>query len=382
MMVVTREVMEGEVIPWMMMGAMEACTIVLTITATTAIAGGMSPFVFVVYTNALSSIFLLPYSLASYKHSRIEQPFITFPLLIRCFVLGLVGITIAQNLAFVGLSYSSPIVACGMGNLIPSLSFLLGLIVRSVAFDWRGSSSRARVIGTLISIAGAISLTLYKGPVIRQQPYSLSSSSSSSSSSSLHLLLRLVPRIFVFSSRHENWVLGCISLAAASLALSLWNIIQVGTVKLCPEVMKIASVYTLIGTIQTAIFAMFMERDPTAWRVKFDMQLLIIVLTAIFGSVIRSRVQLWCMKLKGPFYVPLFKPLGIPIATFCGCVFFADTFHYGSMMGAAIVGIGYYAVMWGQMTEHESHHVHHQATDQSLPADAKRPLLQEPDSQV
>jgi len=53
------------------------------------------------------------------------------------------------------------------------------------------------------------------------------------------------------------------------------------------------------------------------------------------------------------------------------------------MMGAAIVGIGYYAVMWGQMTEEESHHVHHQATDQSLPADhAKRPLLQEPHSQV
>ena len=39
-------------------------------------------------------------------------------------------ITIAQNLAFVGLSYSSPIRACGMGNLIPTFSFLLSIILR------------------------------------------------------------------------------------------------------------------------------------------------------------------------------------------------------------------------------------------------------------
>ena len=52
----------GEVVPFMVMVAMEGCTIGLTILAKTAITNGMSPLVFVVYTNALASLLLLPFS--------------------------------------------------------------------------------------------------------------------------------------------------------------------------------------------------------------------------------------------------------------------------------------------------------------------------------
>ncbi|XP_057492970.1 LOW QUALITY PROTEIN: WAT1-related protein At1g70260 [Actinidia eriantha] len=366
-MVAMRAMLE-DVVPYVLMVAMEACTIALTILASTIMSRGMSPFVFVVYTNALASIILLSSSFLFCKH-RTEEPLFTLPLLTRLFFLGFTGITIAQNLAFVGLSYSSPILACGMGNLIPTFSFLLSIILRNTKCDWRGLSNGAKLIGSCVSIIGAISITLYKGPVIRNK-YSYSSSSH---------LLQLVPRFFVFSSTDEHWFLGGIFLAAASLAFSVWNIIQVGTVKQYPEVTKIASVYTLFGTIQTTIVSMIMERNPSTWRVKLDMELLVIILTAIFGSVIRSRVQIWCMKVKGPFYVPLFKPLGIPIASLCGCIFFARSFHYGSIMGAAIVGMGYYTVMWGLMREDETQ-TDHGAADLS-DYDDKVPLL-EGESQV
>ena len=52
----------GEVVPFTVMVTMEGWTIGLTILAKTAMTNGMSPFVFVVYTNALASILLLPYS--------------------------------------------------------------------------------------------------------------------------------------------------------------------------------------------------------------------------------------------------------------------------------------------------------------------------------
>ncbi|KAJ0678445.1 hypothetical protein HanOQP8_Chr12g0448021 [Helianthus annuus] len=54
--------MLGEVVPCMLMVLMEFCTIGLTILASTVLSKGLSPFVFVVYTNALASIFLLPYN--------------------------------------------------------------------------------------------------------------------------------------------------------------------------------------------------------------------------------------------------------------------------------------------------------------------------------
>ncbi|KAK6116498.1 hypothetical protein DH2020_049791 [Rehmannia glutinosa] len=336
-----------EILPCTAMVLVEGCIIGLTIMASTAMARGMSPFVFVVYTNALGSIILLPFSFFYHRKDRV---------------------TIAQNLAFVGLSYSSPIVACGMANQLPALSFILGIILRTTRFDWKSSGSRARLIGTFISFMGAISVTLYKGPVIRNH-------------TSPSFALRAGPgRLLVFTSTHENWVLGCIFFAASSLTLAIWNTVQVGTLKICPQVMKIVSFYSLFGTIQSAILALFLERDPSAWRLELNFELLIIILTAIFGSVIRSSVQIWCTRLKGPYFVPAFKPFGIPWASTFGCLIFGDTFHYGSMMGAFVCGVGYYTVLWGQIKDEEIQKLDHRANNSSV--DEKVPLLQDQDSQV
>ncbi|CAI9775400.1 unnamed protein product [Fraxinus pennsylvanica] len=355
----------GEFVPSTAMVMVEGCTIGLTILASTAMAKGLSPFVFVVYTNAIGSIVLLLYSFF-YDRNTLEMPIVTLPFLLRLFFLGLIGVTMAQNLAFLGLSYSSPIVAIGMANISPALSFLLALILRTTKFNWKSSGSQARLIGTCISIMGATSLTLYRGPTIKNH-----------SSPALSLQSTAAPQqhLFVFLSTHENWVLGCILLAASSLALSIWNIIQVGTVKIYPQVMKIISFYSLFGTIQSAALAAFKERDPTAWTLELNLELFVIILTAIFSSLIRSSVHIWCMRIKGPYFVPIFKPLGIPIASTFGCLLFADTFHYGSMMGSFVCGVGYYTVIWGQIREDDEFHKNR------TPSDDKVPLLQE-DSQV
>ncbi|XP_047317055.1 WAT1-related protein At1g70260-like [Impatiens glandulifera] len=318
----------------LVMGIMEGWTIGLTILASTIISKGINPFIFVAYSSLLSSLFLLP----SFSfHFTISIVRTEFSLLIRIITLALIGIPIAQNLAYVGLSYSSPIVACVMANLIPAISFLLNILLRRSRIDLRKVSSRIKIVGSLISIVGALSTTFYKGPVISPQLMTISS-----------------PRLFVFMSPNQRWILGCALFAAASLSFAVWNLVQVETVKLYPDAdaMKIASSYTIIGTLVTVIVAVVMERDLTAWGLNMDINnLLVIVLTAVFGSVVRNRGQMWCTKLKGPFFVPLFKPLTVPYAIFCGCYFFPHTFHYGSIVGAVIVGMGYYTVMWGMMKE-------------------------------
>lgn len=341
----------AEVVPCMLMVLMEVCTIGLTILASTVLSKGLSPFVFVVYTNAMSSIFLLPYNSFIVRRNKRDD------LIPQFLLLGFVGVTMAQNLAFVGLSYSSPIVACGMGNLIPSISFILAALCRRTDVDLRSSSTRTKLVGTLISIIGAVSLVLYRGPVIKD--------------SSAHL--RLAPRLFIFLSRNENWVLGCILFATASLAFSVWNILQVRTLEKCPEVMTVASSYSLFGTVQSALLALIIERDPNAWRLQFDMGLLVIVSTALFASLIKSNVHMWCIRRKGQFYVTMFRPLGVPIASTFGCIFFAETFHYGSMMSAAVTGMGYYTMMWAQMREDESRRGKVDLLEE------KTPLLQEDD---
>ncbi|WJZ80921.1 hypothetical protein VitviT2T_000789 [Vitis vinifera] len=348
-----------EVIPFSVMVLMEGCTVGLTIMTKTVMAKGMSQFVFVVYSNALSSIILLPYSLI---FRRTQQSFFTFPLLTRFFFLGLTGITIAQIFAFTGLSYSSPILACGMGNLIPAFSFVLAIILRTTKLDWRVTSGQAKIIGTFISISGGTLMILYKGPLVRKTAFS----------APFHHL-ELIPRHFIFSSTPEYWALGGILLAVASLSASVWGIIQVGTVKQYPEPITIAALYTSMGTIQSAIVAFVAERNLSAWKLELNMELLLIFLSAIFGSAIRCSVHIWCMHNKGPFYVPMFKPFGIIIASIASVIFFGDSLHYGSVIGAYIIGIGYYTLMWGQIREDDM-----KAGGEGIDSsEQKVPLLQE-----
>ncbi|KAE8688309.1 WAT1-related protein [Hibiscus syriacus] len=330
-----------EVAPFTVMVIMEACTIALTILAKTALTGGLSPFVFVVYTNVIGSSLLLPFSFLYHRRESTQQSLFTFPLLLRIFFLGLTGIAVSQNLAFLGLSYSSPIVVCATGLLLPCLSFLLSIILRTTKLDWRRSSSQAKMMGTLISLAGFIFVELYRGPFIRTSPISLARP------------LQALPKLLVFYSTPNRWVLGGILLAAANLSVSIWNTIQMGTVKHYPQVMKVASFYSLVGTIQCFVFSLFMERDLDAWKLKHNRDLLLIVVTGIFGSIIRSNVHLACTRMKGPFYVPMFKPFGILFATIFGTSFFTNSLQYGSVIGTMIAGTGYYALMWGQIREAE-----------------------------
>ncbi|KAK1362154.1 hypothetical protein POM88_046628 [Heracleum sosnowskyi] len=111
-----RKVLVGEGLSCFLMVLMEGCTIGLTIMASTVMSRGMSPYVFVVYTNALSSIFLLPHCFTFFSSHRDSWQSMT-SLLTQCFFLG----NNCTELAYVGLSYSSPILVCGMA--ISSLPF-------------------------------------------------------------------------------------------------------------------------------------------------------------------------------------------------------------------------------------------------------------------
>lgn len=86
--------------------------------------------------------------------------------------------------------------------------------------DFRSSRSRVKIMGTLVSISGALVVTLYKGPPIGSLPFqspSVSSEDSFPSQSSLFNML----------ATESNWILGGLFLAIACLSLAICNISQV-----------------------------------------------------------------------------------------------------------------------------------------------------------
>ncbi|XP_039067970.1 WAT1-related protein At5g40240-like isoform X2 [Hibiscus syriacus] len=319
--------------PFAAMVTVEFLDVGLTTISKAAMSKGMSHFVFVVYSNALASIILLP---ASFFFARKKRPPITLPLLCKFFFLSIAGITLMQNCVFTGVSYSSPTLGSALANLIPAFTFLLAVIFRMEKLELRSSKSRIKILGTLVSISGALIITLYKGPPILSQPVQPHSEQSPST---------------MLITTSNNWVIGGLFMATAGFSLSASIIGQAAILKGYPSEITMVSFYCLFGTIQCALVALVAERNPNAWKLSPDIELISVVYSALFGSVATFGVMAWCIQRKGPVFVAMFKPLSIAIAAVFGFIFLGETLHRGSIVGAGIIVTGFYGVIWAQSKE-------------------------------
>ncbi|XP_062027480.1 WAT1-related protein At3g28050-like [Rosa rugosa] len=321
-------------LPFAGMVMVECLDVGMTTLSKAAMSRGMSHFVFVVYSNALATLILLPSSFIIHRNKR---PPLTFSILCKFFLLSLAGITIMQNCVFTGVNYSSPTLASAMSNLVPAFTFFLAVIFRMEKLDLRNSMSQIKIMGTLVSISGALIVTLYKGaPLLGTPVQSIPDSSPSNTSSSTSM---------------NNWIIGGLFLATASSCLAIWNTAQAAILKGYPSEMTIVSFYSLFGTIQCTILSLFVERNPSAWTLRPDIELASIFYSAICGGVVTFSVQTWCIKKKGPVFVAMFKPLGIAIAALLSAIFLGEELHVGSLIGAVVIVVGFYGVIWAQSKE-------------------------------
>ncbi|XVF58119.1 hypothetical protein PTKIN_Ptkin07bG0037300 [Pterospermum kingtungense] len=327
-----------DVLPFTAMVSMECANVGLNTLFKAATLKGMSYHVFVVYAYALAALVLLPAPFFSYRS--IVLPPLTFPILCKIGLLGLIGSS-SQIMGYTGISYSSPTLASAISNLTPAFTFILAIIFRMEKLDWEKTSSQAKVMGTIISIIGAFVVTLYKGPpiVIAFTPIQpLSSPETNLASGGLH-------------SANPNWVIGGVFLTAEYILVPLWYIVQTQIMKEYPAELTVVFFYNLCVSFIAAIVGLATEKNASAWRIKPDIALASVVCSGLFGSCLNNTVHTWALRLKGPVFVAMFKPLSIAIAVAMGVTFLGDTLHLGSLIGATIISIGFYTVMWGKEKE-------------------------------
>ncbi|CAL0317247.1 unnamed protein product [Lupinus luteus] len=301
---------------------------------------GMSNHVFVAYAYAIATLILLPSPFFS-KRSRVVPP-INISILSKIALLGVIG-SISQILGYAGISYSSPTLASSIGNLVPAFTFLLAIIFRMEKIAAK-RSSEAKVIGSIISIAGAFILTFYKGSPIIMAHHNFS-------------LLQLQQPISILNSVHPSWAIAGVLLTADYLLVSLWYILQVKVLNEFPDKVTMIFYYNVTATIVATIVALFTEPNASAWKIRLDISLLSIICSGVFGKFMSNTVYAWALQLKGPVYVTSFKPLSIVTSIAMGVLFLGDTLHVGSIIGATIASIGLYSVLWGKAKEEVDEYV-------------------------
>lgn len=205
----------------------------------------------------------------------------------------------------------------------------------------RSSGSLAKVLGTLISVCGAMIVTLYKGPVIRNFWFLNHDLDDSHDTAQSTIAVK-------------DWIIGSLFLAGASISWSIWNIMQVETLKKYPAELSITAFTTFLASIQSALLTSLTVRESAAWSLKWDIEFISISYSAIIGTGLTYTMQTWCNRKKGPLFVAMFKPVGIVIAAIAGAIFLGDKLHVGSVVGAFFIVLGFYSVIWGQSKDSDS----------------------------
>lgn len=67
---------------------------------------------------------------------------------------------------YIGAKLTSATFASALVNILPAITFLMALVMRMEKLRLRSLRSQAKVVGTVCTVAGAVLMILYHGPVV------------------------------------------------------------------------------------------------------------------------------------------------------------------------------------------------------------------------
>lgn len=299
---------------------------------------GMSHYVLVVYRHAFATAVIAPFAIFLERKVR---PKITFSIFMQIFVLGLLGPVIDQNFYYAGLKFTSPTFSCAMSNMLPAMTFVMAVLCRMEKVDIKKIRCQAKVIGTIVTVGGAMLMTLYKGHVVKLIW-----------SEHVHTHNSSVP-----SASHEpsdkDWFKGSILLILATLAWASFFILQNITMRRYTAPLSLTSLVCFMGTLQSIAVTFVMEHKASVWTIGWDMNLLAAAYAGIVSSSIAYYVQGLVMQKRGPVFVTAFSPLMMIIVAIMGSFILAEKIYIGGVLGAVLIVIGLYSVLWGKYKEYQ-----------------------------
>ncbi|XP_072955267.1 WAT1-related protein At5g07050-like [Typha angustifolia] len=291
---------------------------------------GLNPHVYITYRHLFAGLVMLPFA---YFLERKVRPKLTWALFLEISVLSLLGVSLTLNMYFASLKYTSPTFVASMVNTIASMTFVIAVLLRLEHLDAKNPRGIAKIFGTIVSLAGVTTMTLYKGPALRNLWGAL-----------IHIQ---------GNATHESWLKGSILTVASCITWSIWYIMQAVTLKRYPAQLSLTTWMSFIGGAQSAVFTVFLEHKPEAWIIGFDVKFWSIIYSGIVCSGLIIFIQLWCTEEKGPVFVTMFNPLSTIMVALLAYFIFGEKLYTGSIIGGVIVILGLYLVLWGKEKDQE-----------------------------
>ncbi|KAI4299039.1 hypothetical protein L6164_032534 [Bauhinia variegata] len=298
-----------------------------------AINDGMSMRVATAYRLIFATAFTVPLALISERKNR---PKLSWRVLFMAFLCGLFGGSLFQNLFYGAIALTSATFASTIYNLIPAITFVMAICFRYEKLNFEKAAGKAKVFGTLVGIGGAMLLIFFKGLKIDIWPVQID---------------------LLHSHRHQSNDSGPISFLGVLCAIgscfsyASWLIVQAKMSNECPSHLSSTALMSLMGAIQATIFGLIVDRDWNQWKLGWNIRLLSVAYSGIVASGIMFIVISWCVQKRGPLFASVFNPLMLVLVAIAGSLMLNEQLYLGSVLGAVLIVIGLYMVLWGKGKE-------------------------------
>ncbi|KAB1224030.1 hypothetical protein CJ030_MR2G004472 [Morella rubra] len=272
---------------------------------------GMSNYVLVVYRHVVAFAVIAPFAVVFDKKVR---PKMTLPIFIKLVALSLLEPVIDQNLYFLGMKYTTATFAAAMTNILPALTFVMACILRLEKLRFKSIRSQAKVFGTIATVAGAMVITLVKGPII-ELIWTKGKTNHEQQSGGIDL---------------QHSIKGAIMITIGCFSWACFMVLQAITLKTYPAELSLTAWICLLGSMEGTIVALVMERGKaTIWSLNWDVKLLAALYSGIICSGLAYYIQGVVMKDRGPVFVTAFSPLCMVIVAVMGSFILAEQLYFG-----------------------------------------------------
>ncbi|KAJ4776771.1 WAT1-related protein [Rhynchospora pubera] len=299
---------------------------------------GMSKLVIITLRQIVAVIFIAPIAFFKERNAR---PKLTSEICMLFFLSALLGAALPQYLFFLGMQYTTATFASTFANLPPVVTFLLALLFRMETVNIKSKAGMAKTLGALLSLIGAMVLTLYKGVPLTHKTTHQNSPLNST---------KMGP-----NSNPKKWMLGSAAMVANVVAFSLWLLQQKKILEKYPAVYSSTALVSFLSFLQVAGLAVAIERSPSVWLPKGTVQIIAVVYSGVAASGIGFVLMTWAVQKRGAVFTSAFIPLIQIFVALIDFAFLHEPLYFGSVLGSVLLIAGLYLLLWGKKKEASIH---------------------------
>lgn len=294
---------------------------------------GLNPLVLVIYASLATSFILAPFAIFFEKELWPKK--LNPMLLVQFMLISVGGVTVFQGFMLMGIKNTSPAIASAMPNLAPGFIFIIAWCFKLEKVNLKCTYSRAKILGTLVCLIGALSMSLLQGSSSTMPPPTTQQSLSVQNTIS-----------------NDKRIVGVMYLLSAIFVLSCTMVLQATTMVEFPAPISLCVITSLMGSIISGVVHVIQEGNLSTGLPSMTVEALIAY--NLVGGVVNGitlSFQTWSMKKRGPVLVSMFSPLGTLCSVILTALTLGEAVTLGSMSAMLVMFSGLYLVLWAKRKE-------------------------------